>query len=55
MVETLNTKIVKDTFDKAYTEEQFKLFIRDLLNRRQYENICVYISNYDSTIFEKLL
>ncbi len=35
-------------------KEQFKLFIRDLLNRRQYENICVYISNYDSTIFEKL-
>ena len=31
MVETLNTKIVKDTFDKAYTEEQFKLFIKDLL------------------------
>lgn len=31
MVETLNTKIVKDTFDKAYTEDQFRLFIKDLL------------------------
>lgn len=31
MTETLNTKIVKDTFDKAYSEEQFKLFINDLL------------------------
>lgn len=31
MVETLNTKIVKDTFDKAYNEERFKLFINDLL------------------------
>ena len=31
MTIALNTKIVKETFDKAYNEEQFKLFIRDLL------------------------
>ena len=31
MTTALNTKIVKETFDKAYNEEQFKLFIRDLL------------------------
>ena len=37
MVETLNTKIVKDTFDKAYTEEQFKLFIKDLLIGANFE------------------
>lgn len=37
MVETLNTKIVKDTFDKAYSEEQFKLFIKDLLIGANFE------------------
>lgn len=37
MVETLNTKIVKDTFDKVYTEEQFKLFIKDLLIGANFE------------------
>ena len=37
MTTALNTKIVKETFDKAYNEEQFKLFIRDLLVGANFE------------------